>query len=277
MDSENNEQAQPEEPQQTETPEPQEQEQPEPQEPQEETGEEAEAKADDAESEPEEDDGEEETKPGEGKHRRKTGSQRNRERLEREREQWAQERAFYQTQLAQRTPPQQPGAEAPKATPEQQLQEYLGTMVQQGVHQALALKEQEQAAQQLEQKWQEQLPPDEDESHEVRTFIRNARTGLRPGPVKEALLTSEYAPKIIATLIRNPRELARLSALPEGQAAREIGRLEAQFAAGAAPAKHKPVTRPPPPPTTVGGSAKSTRDAVDLPISEYKRRFRSGR
>lgn len=222
-------------------------------------------------------DGEEGEKPdakAEGKHKRENGHQRTARRAAR----LEAEVQFLREQMAQMAQRPQAEGEKAKATPEQQAAEQLNALINQRVQQALAQRDQETASRQVEQKWQEQLEAaGEDEAHEVRAFLGNVRQSMAPGPLKEALLTSEYAPKIISSLLGNPLELARISALPEGRAAAEIGRLEAKLAAGAAPQKTKAAVRPPAPPTSVNGSASSTRSIDDLPISEYKRAYRSGR
>lgn len=270
----NTELAEGEEPQ-NENAEPQETEQPEqPQEGQETPPEEAEAKGDEAEGAEEKPEGEEPPK-GEPKHKRKTGFQRQIERLERQIE---EKDALLHRVLSNGQPhPQQPQGEQAKLSPEQQTAAWMMDLVKQGVQSELAQREQESSARQLEQRWEEQLSSDEEAGSEARRFLNDVRRNLAPGPVKDALLTSEYAPKIISSLLRNPQELARLSALPGGQAAREIGRLEAQFAAGAAPAKPKPANRPPAPPSKLGGSNATSRSLDDMSLADYKRAMRSGR
>lgn len=244
----------------------------------EEAPEEVEAKAEEEGSEADDEGEEEEPKPdepakAEGKHKRKTGFQRRIERLERSLE---EKDALLSRVL---TGQQQPPAEQPKLTPEEEAAGRIQALINQGVQRALTVERQAAAVSQLEQKWEADMQAEEDEGYESRRFLNQVRTQLAPGPVKEALLTSEYAPKIISSLLRNPQELARLSALPEGQAAREIGRLEAKYAAGTAPVapKTKPAIRPPAPPTNVSGSTSSTRSLEDLPLSDYKRAYRSGR
>lgn len=208
----------------------------------------------------------------EDKQKRKTGFRRQIERLER---QVAEKDAMMAQLLARMPQPGQPEGDKPKA-PEQKAAEYIANLVNEGVQKALAEKEKHAAAQRLAQKWEEQLPEDEEEAYEVRAAMQYA-FNLKAGPVREAILTSEIAPRIMGELQRNPRELARIGALPEVEQAREILRLEAKLAAGAAPAKTpKPVVRPPAPPSKVGGTAaKSTRATEDLPMSDYKRAMRS--
>lgn len=240
-------------------------------------GKEGQAEGEKAQDEDEETDESEETSKPDGKHRRKTGYQRRLERLERQLEE--KDAIIHRVLSTQQAPPP-PAADAPKPDPTQQAQQYVQNMVREGVRQELAQRDQATQTAQLEQKWQEQIAADEENGYEKQKLLNTVRQQLAPGPIKEALLTSEYAPALISSLFGNPRELARFSALSEGQAAREIGRLEAQLAAGATPAKPPPksaVPRPPAPPTSVGGSAASTRSLDDLPLSEYKKAYRSGR
>lgn len=94
----------------------------------------------------------------------------------------------------------------------------------------------------------------------------------------QALLTSEHGPAIMYQLAKSPAELARLSALPPLDAAREIGRLEAKLSSSTPPGKtNGTAKRPPAPPTSVKGSTSNTRSLEDLPMSDYKRAYRSGR
>lgn len=248
---------------------------------QEQPPEEVEAKDPDAPPEEQEDDGGEEepdpqaqAKP-EDKRRPKTGFRRTISRLER---QIADRDALLQQVLSRIPQAQQPGATPDKpASPEQKTAEFINNLVNQGVQKALQEQQQLQSAAQREQKWSEQLPADEDEAYEVRQWISDVK-GLPAGPVKEALLTSDIAPKIISVLLRDRQELARISALPDVAQAREILRLEAKLSSsGGAPAmKPKTAARPPAPPSSVGGSAaKSTRNPDDMLLPEYKRFMRS--
>jgi hypothetical protein len=95
-----------------------------------------------------------------------------------------------------------------------------------------------------------------------------------PPHVGDLILNAEAKAEIMYSLAKSPAELARISALPPLLAAREIGRLEAKLASGAAPQKPKPAARPPAPPSKVGGKPSSTRSLEDLPIAEYKAEMR---
>jgi hypothetical protein len=61
-------------------------------------------------------------------------------------------------------------------------------------------------------------------------MLSSARTSPYVSPLGQALLTSEHGPAIMYQLAKSPAELARISALPPLDAAREIGRLEAKLA-----------------------------------------------
>lgn len=244
----------------------------EPTEPQEEaTQEEAppeEAEAKGEEGEPEEAAEEEPPKPAEEERRRKGGWQRKVERQEREIEYWRQQAIARQGQQ----PQQQPGQEPQQKDPAAQVQEYVSTLVQQQLQADRAREAQARAQADFQRKTAEvrAANPDFDD------VVLSSDMPVSPA-LSEALLTSERGPEIMYQLAKNPAELARINALPPFQAAREIGRLEAKASSTAAPVKPKSATRPPVPPTNVGGSKASTRDRDDLPISEYKRAFRSKR
>jgi hypothetical protein len=263
----------PEETQNTET-QTQEQAPEESQEQQEQEGQETEAKAQDegqeAQSEEEKPaEEEQEEKPAqdikpEG-HRRSGGYVRKIERLERQLEQ--------ALALAGHKPPAQGAPGAKEKTPSEQAADYIDSLVSQKLAEAQA---REQAARQNAE-FQKRLGearaahPDFDDVLEDVAHIP-----VSPA-INEAILTAENPGEIMYQLGRNSAELARISALPPLLQAREIGKLEAKLASGAAPQKPKTAARPPAPPSKVGGSASSTRSLEDLPISDYKRAYRSGR
>jgi hypothetical protein len=221
-----------------------------------------------AEAKPEE--GAEEEKPegqeearAEEKHRRAGGWQRKIERLERELEMERQFRA----QLQQGT--QQPAKEK---SPEEKAAEYLDGLVSKRLAERDA--QQQQAAQQAE--FQRRAAEVRAAHPDFDEVVLAADAPVSPA-LQEALLTSDSGPAIMYQLAKSPAELARLSALPPLAAAREIGRLEAKLASSTSAPKPKSAARPPAPPTSVNGSASSTRSLDDLPLSEYKRAYRSGR
>lgn len=199
----------------------------------------------------------------EEKHKRAGGWQRRIERLERERE-----------MLLERLTNQQGGQQPKKEkTPEENAEDYIDALVEKRL--AARAEQERQAKTQADfaRRTAEVRAAHPDFDEVVMSVDAPVSQALQ-----QALLTSEQGPEIMYQLAKSPAELARLSALQALDAAREIGRLEAKLAsATAAPPKPKPASRPPAPPTTMNGSSASTRSLDDLPISEYKRAYRSGR
>ena len=236
--------------------------------------EDTEAKADDAEGE--ESEGEEqkpEETEGKPKHRRKGGWERTIERQEREIEflRSQPDGRMSPAQQAQTQQPQQPAKDVP---PEEKAVQFVQGLVQQTIAAEKAREAQERQARELQESEKKAAAKYEDYGDVLNRFARSRV----PQSHLQAILTSAEAPEIMYTVAKDPEALARFASLPPAQAYLEVGRLEAKLASSTAtPANPKPVTRLPPPPPTVGGSTKSTRDVVDLPIAEYKRRFRSGR
>jgi hypothetical protein len=236
--------------------------------PEEAQAEETEAKADDAEAPEEEAEQQQAEKPDE-KHKRAGGFQRKIEKLERQNQILLEQLQ----RLGQQPPAAQSTQPAKEKTAEEKAAEYLDSLVEQ----RLAAREAQRQAQERQAAFERRTAavrtayPDFDE---VVAEVAHVQVSNALG---QALLTSDKGPEIMYQLAKNPAELARLSALPPLDAAREVGRLEAKAASGAAPQKPKAASRPPAPPSKVGGSATSTRSLDDLPISEYKRAYRSGR
>lgn len=180
---------------------------------------------------------------------------------------------FLRAQLAQLQGQPKPTESAKELSPEEKLAEYMRNEVRQQLERERAAERQRAEVAAFQQRVAEfaAKTPDYEEAIEDVAHIPV------PREVQEAILTSERSPEIMYSLAKNPAELARISALPPLRAALEIGRLAEKLSAGAAtPSKPKPSVRPPAPPTTVSGKSASTRSLEDLPISEYKRRFRSG-
>lgn len=206
----------------------------------------------------------EEQKPEE-KHKRAGGWQRKIDRLERE-------NAALIAKLTAPPSGQPPAATAPAGgTAEDKAAEYFRALARQELAAAKAEEQQMEAQAQFERRMREAQAahPDFDE------VILSADAPVSPA-LRQVILTSEHGPDIMYQLASNPAELARLSALPPLDAARAIGRLEAKLPSSTPAPKTKPSVRPPAPPTTVNGSPASTRRLEDLPMSEYKRAFRSG-
>lgn len=255
----------------TETQEPVEQEQQEqPAETPETPAEEPESKENPAAEEPEQTEEQKQAAAVEKQNRRAGGWLRKIERLERDRQLLMEQLAMAQRQGQQ----QQPAANNDKPKdPAAQMEEYVANIVAQRL-----AAEREQAAQaQRQAEFQKRTQEVRAANPDFDDVVMNADVPVSQA-VSEALLTSEHGPAIMYQLAKNPAELARLNALPPLSAAREIGRLEARASSTPAPkTATKTATRPPAPPTNVGGTASSTRSLEDLPISDYKRAYRSGR
>lgn len=90
----------------------------------------------------------------------------------------------------------------------------------------------------------------------------------------EAIMTSEHGPELLNYLARNTAESRRISKLTPVQQGREIGRLEAKFAAAPTP---PPVSGAPPPHETVKGASdtsvkKDPSQMTDQEWWQYKQR-----
>lgn len=206
----------------------------------------------------------------EEKRKRAGGWQRKIDRLERMNEQLVQQLGSQRPAPTNAKPPKEQTAEEKAAADAAAYMDGL-------VDQRLALREAKQRQQAVVADFQRRTA-------EVRAKIPDFEDVVMSADIPgesalgQVLLTSEHGPAIMYQLAKNPGELARISALPPLDAAREVGRLEAKLASVApAPAKPKSANRPPVPPTSVNGSASSARNLDDLPLSEYKRAYRSGR
>lgn len=233
-----------------------------------------EEKAEDPEAEPTAEGAEEKkeaqaaaTEEPEEKRKRVGGWQRKIDRLERQNQQLLD-------QLGQRPAQPQGGQPAKDQTPEEKATAYIDGLVEQRLTKRDQERQQRAAQAEFSRRTAEVRArrPDFDELIDSVAHIPVSQA------VNEALLISERPGDIMCELASNPAELARISALPPIAAAREIGRLEAQLTSSTPPpVKPKSAIRPPAPPTSVNGSASSTRSLEDLPLSDYKRAYRSGR
>lgn len=243
-----------------------------PEEPGEEPAEPEEAKAGE---EPGEEGGEAAPKAGEEakaeeakKPRRAGGWERKIERLER------QNQMLMEQVIQRQGPPQgQPGKEP---TPEEKATAYIDSLVEQRMAAREAQTRQAHAQQEFQKRTEEvrAAHPDFDD------VVQGVEHVPVPPALQQALLTSSVGPEIMYQLASNPAELARIAALPPYDAFREIGRLEAKASSTAAPTPKtapRSAARPPAPPTNVGGTKAPTRSLDDLPLAEYKRAYRSGR
>lgn len=88
------------------------------------------------------------------------------------------------------------------------------------------------------------------------------------GTMAEAIMSSEHGPEVLNYLTRNQAESRRIHKLSPVQQAREIGKLEAKFAA--APADRTVSGAPPPHETVKGASDVSvTKDPAKMSDSEW--------
>jgi hypothetical protein len=200
-------------------------------------------------------------------HKRAGGFQRKIDRLERQNQILAEQLARLSGQPAT---PAKPDAEK---TPEQKAAEYIDTLVGQRLA-ALEAQRQQQAQQAEFQRRISEVRASHEDFDDALESVAHIPV---PAELNRVLLTSPKGAEIMYQLAKNPAELARISALPPLDAAREVGRLEAK-ASGATPQTPKPGNRPPAPPSKVGGAAaKPTGSLESLSMSDYKRAYRSGR
>lgn len=202
-----------------------------------------------------------------GKSNRRSGWERSRlriEQLQRANEQLTQQL------IAQGGRPA-PGQPPPAQTPAQKAEEYVRALARQEWEQ-LDQQRKTQADQSEFAKRAGEVRGKHDDFDEVVASVSHIPV---PEYLNRAILTSEQGPEIMYQLASNPAELARLSALPPLDAAREVGRLEAKLAAKAPPART--AKRPTAPPSSVNGAAKSTRDILDQDVRAYKKAYRAGR
>lgn len=207
----------------------------------------------------------------EARHGRVGGYKRKVERLERQ----LQERDALLNAMGRQLPnPQVAPVAAPDKSkdPAAQVQEYVSGLVKQQLDEERSRAKQAEVVGAFQRRFNEYGSANPDFEESVQDLNIHPQS-----PLGQVLLTSEQGPAIMHQLAKNPAELARLSALPPLDAAREVGRMEAK-ASGATPvAKPKSAVRPPAPPTSVGANKTTTRNLDDLPLADYKRAMRSGR
>jgi hypothetical protein len=113
----------------------------------------------------------------------------------------------------------------------------------------------------------DELFPD-GEPNGLKAFKANPRLNIG---AQELIMESEIGPKLADHLGSNPRELARISALPPFKQARELTLLEQRLSATAAATPTKvPTSAPEPPPTLrgAGGKFKASPDTDDFAAFE---------
>lgn len=203
----------------------------------------------------------EEAKPDAEKHKRAGGFQRKIERLEREKE-------VLLLQLQATGRPAPPAAGGKEKSAEEKAQEYLDTLVDKRLQEREAQRQAQAQVADFQKRTAEvrAAKPDFDEVVSTVDIPTNS-------PLGQAILTSEAGPDMLYELAANPAELARISALPPLAAARELGRLEAKLASGAAPkTAAKPVARKPAPPPIAPVTARgpsTVKRTEDMSYEEY--------
>lgn len=158
----------------------------------------------------------------EEKRRRSGGWVRKLERAERRAEQAERERSMLLEQIAAGRP-QQPAGPVKEPTPDERAAEYIDSLVEQRIQAREAQTQQQKTVAEFNQRTQAVRAEVED----FDDVIASASHIQVPMAVRQVLLTSPVGPKIMYQLAKSPAELARISALPPLDAAREIGRLEA--------------------------------------------------
>jgi hypothetical protein len=196
------------------------------------------------------------------KHRRAGGWQRRAERLERQNQ-------ILLEQLAHR-PGQQPTAAPPptEKTSDEKVAEYLDGLVET----RLQAREQQRQRQEIQAQFQRRAAEVRAAHPDWDDVVSSADVPVSAA-VQQAILTSEQGPAIMYQLAANPAELARISALPPLDAAREVGRLEAKLSLSTATPQAKPVQRKPSAPapiTPVTARGPSTvKRPEDMTYEEY--------
>lgn len=128
-----------------------------------------------------------------------------------------------------------------------------------------AQAKQQTGVQTFKQRVQEQFPDGEPDG--LRAILSMPTL---PGAVQEVLMESEIGPKLADYLGENQRELARLSALPPIQQARELTKLEQKLATPPAPPQKIATDAPEPAPTLrgAGGRFRVAPDTSDFAAFE---------
>jgi hypothetical protein len=177
--------------------------------------------------------------------KRAGGWQRKIDRLERE-------RALLLEQLAAQRHGPPPAAKPDKdKTPEEKAADYIDSLVEKRLNAREAEKRQQAVVADWQRRTSEVRAAHEDFDDVVASAPLAADSALG-----QALLTSEHGAAILYQLAKSPAELARLTALPPLDAAREVGRLEAKLSASSSTPPRKTTAaakRPPAPPTSVNG------------------------
>lgn len=203
----------------------------------------------------------------EEKHRRAGGWQRKIDRLEREN---AAKQAILD-QLLQKQGAPAPTTPAAEPTSEDKVAAYIAKQVEERLAAREEAARQAELQKQFNQRYEavRSVNPDFDE------VIATCEAQVSPA-LNHVFLTSEHGPALMYQLAKNPAELDRLSRLAPLDAAREIGRLEAQAASGTATPKTttKPTTlvrKPAPVPITpvTARGPTNVKPVSDMTQDEY--------
>lgn len=113
------------------------------------------------------------------------------------------------------------------------------------------------------------------ESHDDWDDVVKAHGVTVTLPVQEAIIDSEIGPDVYYALAKEPKELARICALPPIQAAKEIGKIEARLSTKTSETSQRKLTSTAPPPVSAvkARGTALTKSIFDKNItqSEYEK------
>lgn len=104
------------------------------------------------------------------------------------------------------------------------------------------------------------------EAEKIDGFDRDAFDSLPLTPaINAAIIGSELAPKVMAYMLENPKEVARISSLNPARQAAEVGKIEAKVSAAPPPQ----VSNAPNPIKPVGGNKGGSKDPSEMTDAEF--------
>ena len=190
----------------------------------------------------------------------------------------AEREAAYWRQVAQAQNPASQAAQETEPTPDQfdDYSKYVKALTKWETKQAVAQTMQERAQQQQvqtrAQTFEQRMAEARKNIPDFQEVVGSADVPLADH-IGEAMQESEHGPALAYHFAKNPDVLLRLNAMDEKAANREIGRLEASFAAKAAAAPAAPtkkVTQAPAPAGTLGTQGRATTPALaNASMEEY--------
>jgi hypothetical protein len=229
---------------------------------------------------------EEEEQPKEPAHK-KGGFQRKIERLERTNEYKDQLIEEMRSQLAGRKPAgETKPSERPRAEQFTDYDEYQEKLVDWKLEQRLAEREarERQAAEEwqrqeqsrkLNESWQERLEQTRETVADYDEVLANVENFKLPRYFQDAIMGSEIGPTLAYELAKQPKELQRILRLDPVSAVRELGKLEARYAAQPnSSGSASPVTpsKAPEPIRPVGGGGRTSTKPLDqMDYQDFKR------